>query len=224
MGQSSLNPSEPPDHGELSLSLDMPPASRQATTAAKKRVKSAIRELTRPLKYLLDGYVWITLDWQIHERFRWESDASADIDNIIKPLLDALSGPDGVIIDDSQVKSLSSNWFAITTDDQRVDIKIEFIKDEWLPKDGLVFVRIKGPLCYPVPASVRERGLNTWLQWLTGVNEAREKIEKITSNYYPARYLMSHRYFHRSRLGSFEVLELSQLEAEARSQSGMVSS
>lgn len=216
---SRINPSEPPDCGELSFSLDMPPASRQATTAAKQRVKAAIRKVTRPLEFLLDGYVWITFDWQIHERFRWESDASADIDNIGKPLLDALSGPEGVIIDDSQVKSLSSNWFAITTDDQRVDIKIEFINDEWLPKDGLVFVRIKGPLCYPVPDEVRKRSLNSWLEWLSRVNAGREEIERATGSYYPARYLMPHGYFHRSRLGSFDVVELSELEAEARRRS-----
>ena len=152
-GEMSLDTQEPPQWGELNFSLPMPPASRQANATAKQKVRDAVRQVTRPLEYLLDGYVWISFDWHIHERFRWESDASADVDNIVKPLLDALSGPEGVLINDSQVRSFSSSWFASTAENQRVDIRIEFIPDEWLVKAGLVFVRLKGPLRYPVPMS-----------------------------------------------------------------------
>lgn len=133
----------------------------------------------------------------------------------MKPLLDSLSGPEGVLIDDSQVKSFSSSWFTITNANQRVDIKIEFIDDEWLPKEGLVFVRVKGALCYPVPAVIRESSLSVWLNWLKSVQIERENFETLTGDYYPARYLMSHGYFHKTRLRDFSVLEMDELETEA---------
>lgn len=62
-----LNPKEPPEFGELRFSLEMPPASRQASTTAEMKVRDAVRLVTRPLEYLLDGYVWISFDWYIHE-------------------------------------------------------------------------------------------------------------------------------------------------------------
>lgn len=208
---------EPPDHGEIRLRLSMPPASRQATTVAKKQVADAVRLQTRPIEYLLDGYITVDLEWHIHEKYRWESDASADVDNIVKPLLDAISGPEGLFIDDSQVKSFSSSWFSTTNENEYVDIVIKFIAGEWLPKRDLVFVRLKNALCYPVPREVREKALGIWLAALKEALEARENLETLTKNYYPARYVLPRGFMHRTRLNAFTVLELSALEAEAAS-------
>src|SRR5207244_5710585 len=50
---------------------------------------------------LLTGEVAVEVEWVLHERYRWESGlmlTTPDVDNIVKPLLDALCGPDALLI------------------------------------------------------------------------------------------------------------------------------
>jgi hypothetical protein len=149
--------------------------------------------------------VTVDIEWMLHESNRWETDASADVDNIVKPLLDALCGPDGVLIDDCQVRSFSSTWMSWDKHEDRVLIRIKYDADHYMPKDGLVFVRIKDALCYPVPREVREKALSVWIGWLRTALASRSVLERLTGEYYPARYLAPRGFFHRSRLKGFAV-------------------
>ncbi len=208
----NLTADEPPESGQLRFSFQLAPISLQAKAAARGAITEAVRSRTRELSYLLDGYVFVEIDWHIHERFRWESDATADVDNIQKPLLDAFCGPEGVLIDDGQVKRISSAWFSTTSEEQHVDVSIEFIQDEWMPKAGLRFVRIKDALCYPVPGQLnRKRELLLWVGWLKSTVLARALLQGLSNSYYPARYVMPHGFFHRTRLNAFKVCEPHQL-------------
>jgi len=201
-----LDPDAPPEFGELEMTLPVPAVSRQATSAAKQAITELVRSFTKPLEYLLDGDVTVDIEWTLHERSRWETDASADVDNIIKPLLDALCGPDGILIDDCQVRSFSSTWLSWVKEEDQVVIRIKYDADHYLPKDGLVFVRIQGALCYPVPREIREkRATAVWLDAVETSLRAREGIEKLTGSYYPARYVLPSGFIHRSRLTQFPV-------------------
>jgi Holliday junction resolvase RusA-like endonuclease len=212
-----IDPNEPPESDELCFLLPFAPPSRQARRAAIGAITEAVRSITRGLNYLLDGYVFVTVEWHVHERFRWEQDASSDVDNILKPLLDAFSGPEGILIDDCQVKSICCSWFSTTSDEQRVEVRIRFIDLEWIPKEGLRFARIIGALCYPVPGEVGEKGaLGVWVEWLRGCVETRTKLEAATGGYYPARYVLPHGFFHRTRLHGFTVVDLEDLVVESK--------
>ncbi|MDB5336224.1 MAG: hypothetical protein JWN70_1843 [Planctomycetaceae bacterium] len=203
----NLNPKEPPEFGEIEFTLPVAPVSKQASSAAKQRLVAEVRSITKPLEYLLDGEV----QWHIHERLRWETDASPDVDNILKPLLDGLCGHDGILIDDCQVRSVTASWIGWTRDDQQLDIRIRLIPGDYLPKAGLSFVRLKDALCFPVPFEVREKGLQIWLDAIEGAIQVREKIAGITKNYYPARYVLPHGLIHRSRVKDFPVYDLAEL-------------
>ncbi len=198
---------EPPEYGELELEFPLAPVSLQATRAAKAQFQEQLRTETRKFAYLLDDYVTIDLEWFIHERYRWESDASADVDNIVKPLLDALCGPEGILIDDCLVKSFSSTWFASTSDKQRVLIRIKYDADHYLPKDGLVFVRVDGAMCYPVPIDAQKKALRPWLLALKAAVVGRALIERLAEDYYPARYVLPPGFIHRTRLNQFKVYD-----------------
>lgn len=202
---------EPPEGGELTLRLSIAPASRQASSAAKEFVTEIVRQQTDQFGFLLDGYVSLDVCWKLHEKYRWESDKSADLDNIVKPLLDALSGPRGILIDDSQVKSYTSSWISTCSEDQEVEITVQYIADEWLPKVGLFFVQVEGPLCYPVPGDLHGAGLRFWLHWISAAIECRRNMENLTGSYFPARYLMPHGFFHRTRIHDFPVIKHAEL-------------
>lgn len=202
----SLDYSQPPEFGEIEFHLHVPPISQQAKAVDKKRISSLVRSYTSPFQYLLDDDVTVDIEWQVHEKSRWETDASADVDNIMKPLLDGLCGPEGIIIDDCQIRSLSSTWFGWIIDDHRVTIRIKYDPDHFCLKDGLVFVRLQGALCYPVPKEVRKTGVTLlWLDSLKNALTSRQVLEQFTGNYYPARYLLPRGFFHRTRLKGFRV-------------------
>jgi Holliday junction resolvase RusA-like endonuclease len=210
----------PPGYGELEFSLPVPAVSRQANTTARQQIAELVRTFTRPLEYVLDDDVTIDIEWMLHERSRCETDASADMDNIIKPLLDALCGPDGILIDDCQVGSFSATWMSWVKSEDKVTIRIKYDPDHYLPKKGLVFVRMKDALCYPVPQEVREKAAQSWIEWLKLALTSRAELEKLTGNqYYPARYMVPRGFLHRSRIKGFPVLEPEELLQQASSSS-----
>jgi Holliday junction resolvase RusA-like endonuclease len=196
---------QPPEFGEIEFSLPVPAVSRQASIAARQQITALARSFTRPLEYVLDDDVTVDIEWSLHESSRWETDASADMDNIIKPLLDALCGPEGILIDDCQVRSFSSTWMSWVKYQDRVTIRIKFDPDHYMPKDGLVFVRIQDALCYPVPKEVRDKALSVWMNWLREALASRTSLVQVTGEYYPARYLAPRGFFHRSRIKDFPV-------------------
>jgi Holliday junction resolvase RusA-like endonuclease len=77
--------------------------SFQAPAAKKAGIVAAIRAAIAHCDYLLGGDVKLEVRWAISVRDRYERDSSADVDNIVKPMLDALSGPDGLLIDDRRL-------------------------------------------------------------------------------------------------------------------------
>ena len=64
--------------------------------------------------------MWRGIEWTVHEQDRYESDAAPDVDNILKPLLDGLCGPEGVLIDDCQVQAVDCRWIDWTLREQPV--------------------------------------------------------------------------------------------------------
>ncbi|MCI5130534.1 MAG: RusA family crossover junction endodeoxyribonuclease [Candidatus Electrothrix sp. EH2] len=72
---------------------------------------------------------------------RYETDTSADIDNIIKPLLDSLCGPSGILIDDNQVQCVTCYWLDTSDyESEKINISIDYIDDEYISKEGLIFI------------------------------------------------------------------------------------
>ena len=92
----SLFTVSPPDNGILEFTVAAAPVAAQTKLKARKAaLRDEVRKLFVPLKYLLSGEVHVHIEWVIHEKDRYETDAAPDIDAILKPLLDAMSGPDG---------------------------------------------------------------------------------------------------------------------------------
>jgi Holliday junction resolvase RusA-like endonuclease len=207
-----LDPENPPQFGNLEFELAVAPVSQQAASAEKKKLVEQIRARTRPLKYIVDSEVQIDIEWLIHEKLRWETDASPDVDNIIKPFLDGLCGCDGVLLDDCQVQSIQCSWISWNRFDQKVTVRVRFDPDRYLQKAGLSFVRLKGALCFPIPEEIRTKGaLQLWLDALERSLVTREEIRKLTNDYYPARYALPGGFIHRSRIRGFPVHDLADL-------------
>jgi Holliday junction resolvase RusA-like endonuclease len=203
--------------GHVVLRLPIKPVSLQSNRKKKEVVTSEIQSITSKFSFILVGDVKIDVEWQIHEKERYESDSSADVDNILKPILDALSGSKGVLIDDCQVQAVSCHWIDWNRDDQQITIRIKmFDSDEWLLRDGIVFAHMGKGLCYPI---VINRGDAQWalniLESLENQIVRREELLEQGFDYYAARGIMSvQRVFHISRVQEFDVIELADLKTK----------
>ncbi|MBC1223836.1 RusA family crossover junction endodeoxyribonuclease, partial [Nostoc sp. UCD120] len=199
--------------GHITLCLPIEPVSLQASRRRKEVLISEIRKITDNWNFLLVGDVQIDIEWLIHEQKRYESDSSADVDNIVKPILDAISGPKGILVNDCQVQAISCRWIDWDSEEQQITVRIQmFSNDEWLLKQGLVFVHMGKGLCYP--AIVEETGQEYTLMIIENLEQKliiRENIMAKGASYYHAQQIMSvQRIFHISRVQEFHVIELAE--------------
>ena len=206
---------EPPESGSLDFSVAITPVSHQAESHRRRTVKETVASIVKPVKYLLSGEVQIEIEWLIHERERYESDTSPDVDNILKPLLDGLCGPEGLLIDDCQVQAIDCRWIDWTLNEQQVNFRIRFSSDVWVKKSGLVFVHIERGLCFPICQDHTPETQLIVLNLCEELMKYRNRIEESTGDYYAAKSVMPiQRLFHKSRLQAFKKLELETLRAK----------
>jgi len=206
----------PPESGEIVFSIDRSPASFQTKGQSKQQYKDHIVEIVKKAGFLLSGDIQIYITWSVHEEKRYESDASADIDNIIKPLLDALCGPTGIMIDDNQVQLVQCSWIdSYIRGKEKIDIRIIYIPDEFVPKDGLAFVNIKNNLCLPFCKHHSPKALSIFISGYEQQFTCRDELTKHGLDYYQSRGEMSiQRVFHKTRLQKFEVMDLDKVRDE----------
>ena len=86
--------------------------------------------------------------WQAAQQ-HYESDRTADIDNVIKPILDGLTGPDGVMIDDNQVQNVQCYWID-QLDAPKAILTIDNRARQYVFKKDLVFVHMGEHLYFPI--------------------------------------------------------------------------
>ncbi|WPO78206.1 RusA family crossover junction endodeoxyribonuclease [Flavobacterium sp. KACC 22761] len=205
--QHNLN--EPPEFGELNFSFDFEPVSLQSNSAKKAYVRAEIRKVTKTLNYLLSGDVKVEIQWLVHEQERYESANAPDMDNIIKPILDGLSGPEGVLIDDCQVQTIGSHWIDWTKKEHKINISIKYIPDDYVSKINLIFVNLGNNLFIPLQSDLPTKAKKIIIEILEKGMDLRELILKETGDYYQAKMAMSvQRIFHKSRISdAFVIIE-----------------
>lgn len=203
---------EPPFSGELTFLVEGPPVSQQSRRSEKDTFAESIRAQMSECGYLLSGDVRIHIEWTLHEQDRYESDAAPDVDNILKPLLDALCGPEGVLIDDCQVQAVDCRWLDWTERGQQVEITIAFFRDEWVSKEALCFVHLGKGLCFPINKMRPAAAMLMLIDRICGMCSYRDAMLEGGEDYYAAKRLMPiQRVFHRSRVTKFPVVELGAL-------------
>lgn len=98
-----------PMFGEWQHRFNFAPVPCGNATAKSGAFRAAIQsELTNRWLYSNEIHLAITLHVDVQTTL--ETDETADLDNYAKAILDALKGPSGIMIDDTQVQSLSIHW------------------------------------------------------------------------------------------------------------------
>lgn len=215
----SNNLNEPPEFGELTMSFSLQPVSLQSNTKKKDFVKNEIRKKTQSLNYFLSGDVKVEIQWIVHEQERYESADSPDMDNIIKPILDGLSGPHGIIIDDCQVQTIGSHWIDWNKKEHRINIFVRYISEEFISKKNLVFVNMGNNLFMPFHTDLPEEANDLLLDHLKTRFDLKNMILEQTDDYYQSKmFAPIQRVFHKSRIhGTFKTLEFDDFKESIKS-------
>ncbi len=206
----------PPEIGEIKFTIDCAPVSLQSSSDNKNNLRRIIKEIISEAEYYLSGDVHIDIQWYIHEQKRYESSSSADVDNIIKPLIDSISGKEGILIDDNQVQSINCRWIDYPeSSKEKTEIIIQFVPNEHIRKSTVYFVEYKNALCLPVwgedPQQIQKLFIETYEKSLSYRDDwsTREKSYYITKLIMPMQ-----RVFHKSRLNGFTIKKLGDAKKE----------
>ena len=137
-----------PMFGEWRHRFDFAPiAHRGSGGSARQAFQEAIRaELINQFVYWGELQVVITLFLDVQTVL--ETSETADVDNYAKSILDALKGPHGIIIDDTQVQALTISW--IDSHATYFEVEIRSSPDDFMIKP-VAFFEMPDGLYYPQP-------------------------------------------------------------------------
>lgn len=183
------------------------------------QVVNQIRTELGKFKWLVCGPVRLDLGWYLNAIERQETDVIGDMDNITKPIQDALCGPDGLLVDDSQIGALYTYWMTrndLLTDNVLV-MKLNFNNNDALMKQSLFFVQYHQAICLPVNVDysriIDMVAANLIIKARLKYRRLAGTIKKLGSN--ADNHLVQSNYdFHRTRLNAFsaQILSLKQFK------------
>ena len=130
----------------------------------------------------------------------------ADLDNVLKLILDAATGPNGILVDDNQIQSIRASWMTPGSLGPGIRVTFEALMvDEFLARGGLTFVEFSPDRCYMLPGCAEDDQRGIVSSYRTSVS-AYERL--VAAGIHPdaaRRVLPIPRPFPRARLGKFTV-------------------
>lgn len=134
--------------GEIRIEIETKAVSLQGSSNLKTELKENIQELiSKNFDYYITNDFSVDISWHVHEKERIETGNYADVDNIIKPIIDSLCGPQGIIIDDNQMISVKASILDFY--DEMLEIVINFNPAFIIEKNDLRFIRIYDNIYIP---------------------------------------------------------------------------
>ncbi|MBF6194151.1 RusA family crossover junction endodeoxyribonuclease [Nocardia sp. CDC186] len=135
------------------------PVSLQAKGSRKQKYMNALRAaIAASTEMLFVGDVKVEITWTVEEDARYRTHFIADIDNIVKPLLDGITGPGCVLIDDNQVQALCVSWLAPSFPGFHFEMEVRSLMvDDHVTRKNVTFVEFDDGLCYPIATKDPER-------------------------------------------------------------------
>jgi len=197
----------PSPFGKIEIVIPGAPASVQSSKAVKDSYLSTIKGKLANYQFILTGQLVLDITWLVPAKSRYETDAKADIDNCLKPIIDAFTGPDGLFINDCQLKGLYICWRHTESAEEKLVFQFDFDPHQWCERKGLAFLRLERGLCCPVcvlwPQSLRK----DWVDLMCAGEAFKAKFETSGISYLAlAGMTGGSQPFHITRTAGFPVL------------------
>jgi Holliday junction resolvase RusA-like endonuclease len=190
------------------------PVSLQNDGAKRAAFKKELQDITSQSEYIVTGTCWIAIDYYCQHVRREKHPGVYDIDNIVKPILDGLTGERGLIIDDVIVNRVTVNWIDTPFNDW-FEVEIECLDLLFFKKADLVFLKSSSGWCFPsTNADIADAGYMVlakryFATWDSISNEA---------DYYSSVYylpIQNFIYYVKIRDKGFQFVELSEFDHHA---------
>ena len=113
----------------------------------------------------------------------------------------------GIMIDDSQIQTVSCNWIdSYNYGTEKIVVNVEYSPDEFVSKDGLVFVKVEEDLYMPFSKNLPKDLMKRMLDIFENMFSLRNQLMEQGNDYYSAKMAMSvQRVFHKGRLSEFSL-------------------
>ena len=175
-------------------------------------VWTAVRSAVSTCNFFVTGEVKLRLDWLIHDRLRYEANSGISISNILQPVVDAITGPSGVLIDVCQIQRFNWTWIDATTHDPSLHIELEYLRHDVILSRQLLFVHFDNDLCVPFAKSISNHALRRLVDEISEQLKYRDRIESHTCGFEATRNTMpATRFFHRAKLRGCEIIHYKEL-------------
>lgn len=137
----------------------VPPLSLQAAAERKRPYMAALQEaVSSATTIVMTGDVKIEIDWYVDQHNRYSTNKVADIDNIVKPILDSVSGNGGIIIDDGQVQAIDVRWLDKLNVKEDFRVRLEPLAFEgMITRESLGFAEFSSSRCFPIQTDLDVR-------------------------------------------------------------------
>ncbi|AWI88462.1 MULTISPECIES: RusA family crossover junction endodeoxyribonuclease [unclassified Methylobacterium] len=189
----------------ISFRLNDAPLSKQGKKQRREGLLKSTSEELNKIPFLFSDDVEITIELFLHEQNRYETDRSADIDNVVKPLLDVMTGPNGLMIDDNQVQSIRNFWVD-TDESEHAIVTVSPLLEGTVQKGGLVFVNMWKQMYFPLNEKLPPKAVSLFLDALSGHIKTRNYLEQNGADYNTLRRMLPiQRLFHKTRITAFNV-------------------
>ena len=136
------------EQGQVKFAVHTKPVSLQNNGGKRTAFKKELQEITCQSEYIVTGTCWISIDYYCQHIRREKNPGVYDIDNIIKPIVDGLTGERGLIVDDVVVNRVVVNWIDTPHDDW-FEVEIEYPDLLFSRKSDLVFLKSPSGWCFP---------------------------------------------------------------------------
>jgi len=187
--------------------------SRQSRKENIDKITKLIHSELSKFEWIIVGSILVDLTWYLNAIERQETDKVGDIDNITKPIIDALSGKNGVFVDDSQICGLYSCWMSKNElyIDNVLVIQIKFNNDYALFKRNLKFIQYSSATCLPINIEMTSKRDLLVAKVLVLMRKKHRKLAanaKVIGANIDRYFVCSEYDFHRTRLSGFEGADI----------------
>jgi len=194
------------DQGRVQIYSAVDPVSLQASPVRKAAFRSALGSAVQSgTTGVFTHDVEVSLVWFIEESRRYQTHLVADLDNVLKPILDAVTGADSIMIDDNQVQSIRASWM---TPGPRTGFELDLtalMMDDYVLRQGLSFVEFNSDRCHLLPQADRAAQVAIVQAHREALTSYQRMLDAGIVESVARMVLPLTRPFPRARLGAFEV-------------------
>lgn len=117
--------------------------SVQSKSSLLNNLRTIIHQTISPITWIIGGEANLSIAFYLSGYSRSTTDKSADLDNMLKPLIDSFTGPNGILVDDSQISSIEMLWLSRNEDIDHDIIRMDFRynNEETYQRKDLYFVQ-----------------------------------------------------------------------------------